>query len=91
MTVALAGGLDRVSLRGNPGAGHVLLAREMGELSRLGEWTRNGAYQLFSSWRHLKIPAPPAYVLRLVNKSPSQVPQAVSHCCLGAVSWVDLF
>ena len=41
---------------------------------RLGVGKRSGDHQVFCSWRSLlKIPAPPAHVLRLVNKS--------SHIC----------
>ena len=43
---------------------------------RLGVGKRSGAHQVFCSWGSLlKIPAPPAHVLRLVNKSPSHICQ----------------
>ena len=55
----------------------------------LGWWggEGNGARQVLCSWRSLlKIPAPPARAVRLVNKSPPVYPRRFSNCCFCAVS-----
>lgn len=58
-------------------------------LSRLGKVERNGICQYFCSWRSLlKISAPAAYILRLVNIS-SCIPRHFSNRCFYGMSWQD--
>lgn len=54
--------------------------------SRLGEGYTHGACQHFHFLRNLKIPAPPAHIPGLVNKSHSHIPQVLFKllllCCV---------
>ena len=95
--------LQGMSLQKNPGVGHsnpkwrvFVLHWFLQTSAYIGwGWEGNGTCQLFCSWRSLpKIPGPPAYALRLIDKS-SCIPQAFFKllllCYISAGLFIVLF